>query len=108
MATSNFKSMSKMKTTEPSVDEAGTGMKKGGKTKKMAMGGLPMAAPMARRPMAAPMARRPMAAPALLQRKKGGEMESKSDAAKEDREIKAVKKELKSHESKKAVFVLGN
>lgn len=102
MATSNFKSMSKMKTTEPSVDEAGTGMKKGGKTKKMAMGGLPMAAPMARRPMAAPMARRPMAAPALLQRKKGGEMESKSDAAKEDREIKAVKKELKSHESKKA------
>jgi hypothetical protein len=31
-----FKSMSKMKTTEPSVDEAGKGMKKGGKA-KMAM-----------------------------------------------------------------------
>jgi hypothetical protein len=69
-----FKSMSKMKTTEPSVDEVGKGMKKGGKA-KMAMGGpmmpssplaaaaapamgsraMPAAAPM-------PMGRRPMPA----------------------------------------------
>jgi hypothetical protein len=28
-----FKSMSKMKTTEPSVDEVGSGMKRGGKVK---------------------------------------------------------------------------
>jgi hypothetical protein len=34
-----FKSMKKMETTEPSVDEVGKGMKKGGKTKKMALGG---------------------------------------------------------------------
>jgi hypothetical protein len=41
-----FKSMSKMKTTEPSVDEVGKGMKKGGKT-KMAMGGAMPAGPLA-------------------------------------------------------------
>jgi hypothetical protein len=36
-----FKSMKKMETTEPSVDEVGKGMKSGGKP-KMAMGGAPM------------------------------------------------------------------
>ena len=40
-----FKAMKMMKSTEPSVDEVGKGMKKGGKTKKMAMGGA-MPAPM--------------------------------------------------------------
>lgn len=37
-----FKEMKMMKSTEPSVDEVGKGMKSGGKTKKMAMGGAPM------------------------------------------------------------------
>jgi hypothetical protein len=35
-------------------------------------------------------------------RKKGGEVESKAMQAKEDREIKGIKKELKSHENKPA------
>jgi len=69
-----FKALSKMKTTESSVDEVGKGMKKGGKT-KMAMGGQMMpssplaaaAAPaMGSRAMPAaapmPMGRRPMPA----------------------------------------------
>ena len=34
-----FKSMKKMETTEPSVDEVGKGMKKGGKVAKYAKGG---------------------------------------------------------------------
>ena len=38
-----FKRMAKMETTEPSVDEVGKGMKKGGKA-KMADGGMPMGA----------------------------------------------------------------
>jgi hypothetical protein len=38
-----FKRMAKMETTEPSVDEVGKGMKKGGKA-KMANGGVPMGA----------------------------------------------------------------
>ena len=38
-----FKRMAKMDTTEPSVDEVGKGMKKGGKA-KMADGGMPMGA----------------------------------------------------------------
>jgi len=97
MATNNFKRMTKMQTSEPTADEVGSGMKKGGKTKKMAMGGLPVAAPMARRPM---LTRPPMAAPALLQRKNGGE--SKSEEVREEREIKSVKKDLKKHESEKA------
>ena len=99
MATNNFKRMTKMQTSEPTADEAGPGMKKGGKAKKMAMGGLPIAGPAGRRSM---MVRPPAATPALLQRKKGGEAESKSQDAKEEREIKSVKKELKTHESEKA------
>lgn len=116
-----FKRMSKMETTEPSVDEVGKGMKKGGKT-KMAMGGaMPVAplaaaaAPMGRRPMPArpAMGRRPdpraaMAEAAMaargapMMRKKGGEVESKAMHAKEEREIKGIKKELMSHEGKPA------
>jgi len=95
MATNNFKRMSKMQTTEPTADEAGPGMKKGGKAKKMAMGGLPIAGPAGRRPM---MVRPPAATPALLQRKEGG----KAEENKEEREIKSVKKDLKTHESEKA------
>lgn len=123
-----FKEMKMMKSTEPSVDEAGKGMKKGGKTKKMAMGGgMPMGALQSAAPaMAAPamgrpaMARRPMArrpdprqammeaamaeeaARPMMRRKKGGEVESKAMHAKEEREIKSVKKELMSHEGKPA------
>lgn len=110
-----FKREPKMMTTEPSVDEVGKGMKKGGKA-KMADGGIPMAplaaaaAPMARRPMAA---RRPDPRAAMMQaamaqrgapmmRKKGGEVESKEMHAKEEREIKGIKKELKMHEGKPA------
>ena len=110
-----FKSMSKMETTQPSVDEAGKGMKKGGKT-KMAMGGSPLAAaaaapmPMGRRPMPS---RKPDPRAAMLQaamaqkgapmmRKKGGEVESKSMHMKEERQIKGIKKELMSHEGKPA------
>jgi hypothetical protein len=111
-----FKSMSKMDTTQPSVDEAGKGMKKGGKT-KMAMGGSPLAAaaaaqPMGRRPMPsrkpnpraammeAAMAEQAAARP--MMRKKGGEVESKATHAKEMQGLKGIKKELKSHEGKPA------
>lgn len=58
-----FKRMSKMETTEPSVDEVGKGMKKGGKTKKMAMGGSMPAGPLAAAAAApAPMGGRAMPA----------------------------------------------
>jgi hypothetical protein len=120
-----FKEMKMMKSTEPSVDEVGKGMKKGGKTKKMAMGGgMPMgalqsAAPVMARPaMGArrPMARRPdprqammeaamaeqAAAQPMMRRKKGGEVESKEMHAKEERQIKGIKKELMTHEDKPA------
>jgi len=121
-----FKEMKMMKSTEPSVDEAGKGMKKGGKL-KMQMGGAmptaPLAAaaqPMGRRPMPS---RPPMGRPAMgrkpdpraamieaamaqgaapMMRKKGGEVESKSMHAKEERQIKGIKKELMSHEGKPA------
>jgi hypothetical protein len=120
MATS-FKREPKMKTTEPSADEVGKGMKKGGHAHKkhMAMGGaLPMASsspvPMGRRPMPsarpdpraamlqAAMAQRAGAGAAPMMRKKGGEVESKAMEAKEEREIKGIKKELKHHEHEKA------
>jgi len=160
-----FKEMKMMKSTEPSVDEVGKGMKKGGmpmvmkdgkkipafaakkggmpkmnmggemmpygnpgmgmkhggKTKKMAMGGaMPVAplaaaaAPMGRRAMPArpAMGRRPdpraammeaaMAQRAPMMRKKGGEVESKAMHAKEERQIKGIKKELMTHEDKPA------
>lgn len=116
-----FKRMSKMKTTEPSVDEVGKGMKHGGKT-KMADGGVPMGAlqaaaaaapalasrrPMpARRPdpraamMEAAMAEQAAARP--MMRKKGGEVGDNAEEAKEERQIKGLKKELTSHEGKPA------
>jgi hypothetical protein len=119
-----FKEMKMMKSTEPSVDEVGKGMKKGGKTKKMAMGGgMPMGALQAAAPaMAAPamarrrpMAKRPdprqammeaamaeEAARPMMRRKKGGEVESKAMHAKEERQIKGIKKELMAHEGKPA------
>lgn len=119
-----FKSMSKMKTTEPSVDEAGKGMKSGGKPKKMAMGGempMPMRGAMrgAMPPelaaqMAAKQGRASLMQPRAIARpspgipvmpatkKKGGEVESKAMHAKEEREIKGIKSELKSHEGKPA------
>ena len=120
-----FKEMKMMKSTEPSVDEAGKGMKKGGKP-KMQMGGAmpaaPLAAtaqPMGRRPMPSrpamgrpAMGRKPdpraamleaaMAQRAPMMRKKGGEVESKSMHMKEERQIKGIKKELMSHEGKPA------
>lgn len=115
-----FKEMKMMKSTESSVDEAGKGMKHGGKT-KMAMGGaMPAGAlaaatqPMGRRPMPArrpdpraamleaAMAQRAGAGAAPMMRKKGGEVESKSMHMKEERQIKGIKKELMSHEGKPA------
>jgi hypothetical protein len=60
-----FKEMKMMKSTEPSVDEVGKGMKKGGKP-KMQMGGVPplaaAAAPARGMPARAMPARRPMPA----------------------------------------------
>jgi len=115
-----FKRMSKMETTEPSVDEVSAkGMKKGGKT-KMAMGGAMPVAPLAAAAAPMPMGRRPMPsrrpdpraamleaamaqrAGAPMMRKKGGEVESKSAHAKEERQIKGLKSELMSHEGKPA------
>ena len=100
MAT-KFKREPKMFTTEPSVDEVGNGMKKGGKVKKMQYGGvmvpatdrpamMPPVRPMGRRaPVAMPTARMPM-------RKDGGSIRNEKD------EIKRVEKELKHHESMRA------
>lgn len=99
-----FTRMPKMMTTEPSVDEVK--MKKGGKAKKMAMGGDPrmaampaqqdprMMAEMKKRAM---MARQPAAAaqPPMMMRKKGGEVESKSVHKAEMREIRNEKDEIK-------------
>jgi hypothetical protein len=116
-----FKEMKMMKSTEPSVDEVGKGMKKGGKT-KMADGGMPMgalqtamaAAPAMARRRAMP-ARRPNPRAAMMEaaaaeqaaarpmmRKKGGEVESEAMHAKEERQIKGIKKELMTHEGKPA------
>jgi len=130
-----FKSMKKMETTEPSVDEVGKGMKSGGKP-KMAMGGAPsggalpaIAAQNARKRPTTPAemaAKRPRGA-ALMRsaamsrpapgippqamgrvknggsmKKAGGEMESKATHAKEESQIKGIKKELMSHEGKPA------
>jgi hypothetical protein len=127
-----FKRMAKMETTEPSVDEAGKGMKKGGKA-KMADGGMPMGAAPAgalpavaaqvgrRRPVSAaemaaarprgaslmrsPAMGRPapsIPAQAMGRVKNGGAIESKAMHAKEERELKGIKKDLMSHESKPA------
>lgn len=79
-------------TTEPSVDEVGGGMKRGGHAHKkhMAMGGMPV---MAKRP--AMPTRQPM-----LMRKKGGEAKSEHKA--EMHEMHKIEKELKHHEHEKA------
>jgi len=89
-ATAKFGREPKEFTTEPSVDEVGGGMKKGGKAhhkKHMAMGGLntPALVRAPRRAIAAPMAARP--APMMV--KKGGK-------------IAHLEKELKHHEHMKA------
>jgi hypothetical protein len=95
MATKKFQREPKMKTTEPSADEVGGGMKKGGKTKKMAMGGM--------NPMAAIAPRRQMAmAPAMMRRKSGGEVESKAEQRREDARMSKIEKELHHHEAMKA------
>jgi len=106
MATS-FKRESRMMTTEPSVDEVGHGMKKGGHAghkKHMAMGGNSMmgrpAPAMLRRP-----APTPMAGAMPVMRKKGGMAEggeSKAQEKAEMHEMKKIEKELKHHESMKA------
>ena len=95
-----FTRMPKMMTTEPSVDEVK--MKKGGKAKKMAMGGDPrmaampaqqdprMMAEMKKRAM---MARQPAAAaqPPMMMRKKGGKADMSQDKA-------LIKKAFKQHD----------
>lgn len=101
-----FKPMPKMETTEPSVELK---LKKGGKVKKMQMGGAPMmaGAPMPvspRRRMA--MAPKAMARQPALLRKKGGKIESMEEIEAHERnerdELKRVEKELKSHEKMRA------
>jgi len=84
-------------TTEPTADEAGGGMKRGGHAHKkhMAMGGNPMMAMPMRRP--AMTARQPM-----LMRKKGGEVESPKEHKAEMHEMHKIEKELKHHEHEKA------
>lgn len=105
MATS-FKREPKMFTTEPSADEVGGGMKRGGKAKKMMDGGAPMVSP-----MIAPARRRmPVAKPAVMarraampiMRKKGGEVETPKQHQAEMREMGKIEKELKHHESMRA------
>ena len=84
-------------TTEPTADETGGGMKRGGHAHKkhMAMGGNPMMAGM---PMRRPM----MATPALMRKKHGGEVESKAEQHREDARMSKIEKELKHHEGMKA------
>ena len=101
MAKASFGREPKMATTEPSADEVGGGMKRGGHAKHkkhMAMGGNPlMAPPMVKRPAIRPA----MARPALL-RKHGGEIESPKEHKAEMKEMGKIEKELKHHESMKA------
>jgi hypothetical protein len=97
-----FKREPKMMTTEPSVDEVG---RSGGKMPMMAAksrkgmpaGALAGVAMKTTAPVRSAM-QRPMG-PAM---KKGGEVESKAMHKAEDKKIKRVEKELKSHESKSA------
>lgn len=108
-----FKRMAKMETTEPSVDEVGKGMKKGGKA-KMANGGMPMGALQAaaarptmaaRRPVRKPGARQMMEAAAMeaaaqpMMRKKGGAMKKvEKEIRNEKDELHRVDKRLNRHE----------
>ena len=109
-----------MKSTEPSVDEVGKGMKKGGKP-KMQMGGVPplaaAAAPARGMPARAMPARRPMPARAPMKRPMGRPNPraamaeaAMADAAmsqspmmrKKGGEVAKIKKELMAHEDKPA------
>ena len=95
----SFKREPKMKTTEPSVDEVGKGMKKGGK----ADGGMPVVS----RPAPALMRQRPMVRPPAvpIMRKNGGKAEggeSKAEHKAEMRKMDKIEKELKHHEHEKA------
>lgn len=95
MATSkSFGREPKEMTTEPSADEVGHGMKRGGHAHKkhMAMGGNPMMV----KPAPA-MMRRPAAVNPLM-RKKGGHVESAKEHKAEMHEMKKIEKELKHHE----------
>jgi hypothetical protein len=87
MATKKFMREPKEMTTEPSADEVGSGMKRGGHAHKkhMAMGGMGM-------PM-----RRPAMTPMLMKRKEGGKAEKA-----EMHELHKLEKELKHHEHMKA------
>ena len=119
-----FKRETKMRTSEPSDDEAK--MKKGGRLHKAIGGGLPAgritgalppalsaqmaaAAPRGRAALlASRMPARPSPGSPVMPAKKGGKMaeggkmESAAEERKEEREIKDVKSELKKHESEKA------
>jgi len=84
MATSKFMREPRMFTTEPSVDEVGDGMKRGGRAKKHAMGGH---------------IRNEKAELKRVEKEiRGGRKEERNEHA----EIKRVQKELKHHESMKA------
>jgi hypothetical protein len=106
-----FKEMKMMKSTEPSVDEVGKGMKKGGKP-KMQMGGMPPLAAAAmppartRRPMPArPAMKRPMGRPdprAAMAEAAMAEAAMSPMRRKNGGEVAKVKKELMTHESKPA------
>jgi hypothetical protein len=105
-----FKPMSKMETTEPSVELK---LKKGGKVKKMQMGGaLPVAASpemmpkrrrmaqsMAKPMMAAKPMARPMAQPMMS--KDGGHAESKEMKKDISKDKTMIKKAVKQHDEQK-------
>lgn len=95
-----FKPMPKMETTEPSVELK---LKKGGRAKKMAMGGNPM---MAAQMPVSPRRRMAMGQQPMMMRKNGGMMESMKEIKAHERnerdELKRVEKELKSHEKMRA------
>jgi hypothetical protein len=99
MAKSLFGREPKEETTEPSADEVGGGMKRGGHAhhkKHMAMGGVPM--------MPSPMQRRPVVAarPAMpVMRKHGGKAEGGAEHKAEMKEMHKIEKELKHHEKMK-------
>ena len=94
MAT-KFDRMPKMMTTEPSADEVNVkGMKKGGRTKHMQVGGNPTMPMAPRRPVM------PLARPTVM-RKHGGKAEggeSKAEHKAEMHKMGKIEKELKHHE----------
>ena len=111
MATSKFAREPKMFTTEPSADEVGKGMKRGGRASKKHMlngGVMGAAAPMAtptvprRRPPMVPPTAMPSAPRNPMMRKNGGEVESPAEHKAEMREMRKLGKELKHHEGMRA------